>query len=73
MKLNFLLLAALIHAETELSGDISLYLDALQSYCKDTYGLLKYTYIFNTGKLSGTAFANKWKHRNDLKNNFDTI
>ena len=69
MKLNFSLLAAVIQAEeTESSsGNIRPYLDALQSYCEDTYGLPAY----NTGKLSRTAFADKWKHRNDFETNFN--
>ena len=69
MKLNFSLLAAVIQAEgTDSSpGDIRPYLDALQSYCKDIYGLP----AFNTGKLSRTEFANKWKHRNDFETNFN--
>ena len=61
MKLNFSLLAVAIHAETDTSpGDIRPYLDQLQSYCEETYGLPAYV----TGRKYGkTTFANKWKNR----------
>ena len=74
MKLNFSLLAAVIHAETDSSGvedglgDIRPYLDALQSYCEETYGLPAYR---TGGKYTRTTFANKWKNRNNFETNFD--
>ena len=66
MKLNFSLLVAVIHAETDssLAPDIRPYLDELQSYCEETYGLPAYR---TGGNYTRTTFADKWKHRKILK------
>ena len=64
MKLNFALLAAVIHADDDTSsGDIGPILDQLQSYCTETYGLPAY----DTGRLTQDQFARKWTNRKVFK------
>ena len=62
MKLSFPLLAAAYHAEEHSSVDIIPYLDKLESYCNETYGLPAYA----TGKLTPEQFATKWVNRKGI-------
>ena len=56
----------MIHAETDSNGgDIRSYLNALQSYCEETYSLPADV----KGENSRQPFADKWKHRNDFDKN----
>ena len=62
MKLSFPLLAAAYHAEELSSGNIKPYLDKLESYCNETYGLPAYA----TGILTPEQFATKWTNRKGI-------
>ena len=61
MKLSFSLLATAINAQTDSPGDIGPYLDELQSYCEQTYG------------LTNNGLPNKWTRRKvfQTKTNFN--
>jgi len=73
MKSNFLLLFAAVAAQ-DANGDITPLLDALESYCKETYGLPAYA---TRGKTK-QEFADLWmnrctKQRNKLEKVYNKV